>query len=120
MQFYFAGFALLTFGNEFLAVVCKTQQFEIGEAAQFRWYLPAQPVPIKAHPDDAAVVIGNDAVPFADWLVAQPAIVIPAVCGMVEVIQGFSFGRLRNYLKTLSCHCRRYQIRAQASWIRPM
>ncbi len=28
--------------------------------------------------------------------------------------------RLRNYLKTLSCHCRRYQIRAQASWIRPM
>ena len=27
---------------------------------------------------------------------------------------------LRNYLKTLSCHCRRYQISAQANWISPM
>ena len=41
-------------------------------------------------------------------------------CAYVGGLAGGFIGTLRNYLKTLSCRCRRYQIRAQASWIRPM
>ncbi len=60
------------------------------------------------------IALGTVSFVSCTWLVTEES------TNKSAEVEGSPQHQLRNYLKTLSCHCRRYQIRAQASWIRPM
>ena len=45
---------------------------QVGEVGQLRWYLAAQAEAVEVQPCNAPVVVGGDAVPFAEGSVSQP------------------------------------------------
>ena len=55
-------------------VALEVQTFQVEEAAQLRRYLPAQVVAAEDQPCNAPVVVGGDALPFAEGSVAQPVV----------------------------------------------
>ena len=73
-------------------VPAEVQPCQIDKVAQLRRYLPAQLVLAEVQTDVAAVVVRGDALPLADWYVAQPVIVfIPtgSIGGVIESDQPY-------------------------------
>ena len=66
----------------------RGQLCQVGEAAQLRRYLPAQVAVVEPQRCNAPVVVGGDAVPFAEGSVAQPVVACRPVLTVRCVVEG--------------------------------
>ena len=66
----------------------RARSVRLERLAQLRRYLPAQGVAAEVHPYNAPVVVGADALPFAEGSVAQPFFVARPVLTVRCVVEG--------------------------------
>ena len=67
-------------------VVAEIHSYQVGQVAQLRRYRPVQVVPIQGQGGDAVILlVGPDAGPFVEGLIAQPVGIVPPIRAVVAL-----------------------------------